>query len=80
MCNYFLWTHRLREINKTKKQRNNFQLKYQENSPERTIDERDMFNLIDIKFKKEEMKILKELRQAINRNWIPRWLSGKAFA
>ena len=39
-----------------------------------------MFNLIDIKFKKEEMKILKELRKTINRNWILRWLNGKAFA
>ena len=63
-----------------KKQRNCFQLKYQEYSPERTINERDMFNLIDIKFKKEEMKILKELRKTINRNWILRWLSGKTFA
>ena len=44
-----------------KKQRNHFQLKDQENSPERTNNDIDFFRLIDTDFKKEMMKILKEL-------------------
>ena len=51
-----------------KKQRNDSQLKDQENSPEGTNNETDLFSLIDTKFKKKVMKILKELRKAINRN------------
>ena len=52
-----------------KKQRNDFQLKDKENFPEGTTsNERDLFRLIDTEFKKEEMKILTELRKAINRN------------
>ena len=46
------------------KQRNNSQLKVQENSPEGTNNETDLFT----EFKKEVMKILKELRKTINRN------------
>ena len=42
-----------------KKQRNQFQLKDQENSPERTMT--DIFRLIDTDLKMEIMKILKEL-------------------
>ena len=45
-----------------KKQRNHSQLKDQENSPERTNNKTDLFNLIDIEFKKEIMKTLKKLR------------------
>ena len=45
-----------------KKQRNHCQLKDQDNSLERTNNETDLFNLIDTEFKKEIMKILKELR------------------
>ena len=51
-----------------KKQRNHSQLKDQENSPERTMRQTDLFSLIDTDFKKEIMKILKELRNAIDRN------------
>ena len=51
-----------------KKQRNHSQLKDQENSPERTNNETDLFSLIDTNFKKEIMKILKELRKAVERN------------
>ena len=37
----------------------------------------DLSSLPDSEFKKEVIKILKELRGAINRNGLPRWLSGK---
>ena len=45
-----------------KKLRNHFQLKEQENSPEGANNETDLCSLIDTKFKKEIVKILKELR------------------
>ena len=51
-----------------KKQRNHCLLKYQENSPEGTSNETDLFGLTDIEFKKEVMKVLKELGKAINKN------------
>ena len=51
-----------------KKQKDHSQLKDQENSPERTNNETDISSLPDPKFKKEVMKILKELRKAIDRN------------
>ena len=51
-----------------KKQRKHSQLKDQENSPERTNNETDIFCLTDTEFKQEIMKILKELRKAIDRN------------
>ena len=51
-----------------KKQRNHFQLKDQENSPERINNETDLFSLIDTDFKMEIMKIPKELRETIGRN------------
>ena len=41
-----------------KKQRNNSQLKDQENSPEGKNNETDFFSLTDIMFTKEVMKIL----------------------
>ena len=50
-----------------KKQRQLSQSKDQENSPERTNNETDLFNLITTEGKKEIMKILKKLR-AIDRN------------
>ena len=50
-----------------KKQRQLSQSKDQENSPERTNNETDLFNLINTEGKKEIMKILKKLR-AIDRN------------
>ena len=51
-----------------KNERNHSQIKDQENSPERTNNETDLFSLIDTEFKKEILKILKELRRAIDRN------------
>ena len=45
-----------------RKPRNHFQLKEQENSPEGANNETDLCSLIDTKFKKEIVKILKELR------------------
>ena len=51
-----------------KKQRNHSQLKDQENFPEGTNNETDLFSLIDTEFKKEVMKILKELIKATARN------------
>ena len=45
-----------------KKQRNYSQLKEQELSPERTNDETDLTSLLDIEFKKEVIKKVKELR------------------
>ena len=51
-----------------KEQRNHFQLKDQEHSPGRTNNEVDLCSLIDTNFRKEVMKILEELRKAINRN------------
>ena len=55
-------------MSKMKKHRSYFQLKDQENSPERTINETDFFTLTDSEFKKEIIKILKELKKAIDRN------------
>ena len=51
-----------------KKQRSHSQLKDQEHSPERTNNETDLLSLIDTEFKKEIMKILKELRRTIDRS------------
>lgn len=51
-----------------KKEKTHSKLKDQENSPEKTNDETNLFNLIYPDFKKEIIKILKELRKAINRN------------
>ena len=45
-----------------KKLRNHSQLKEQENSPKEANNETDFCSLTDIKFKKEIVKILKELR------------------
>ena len=57
-----------RNISKMKKQRNNSQLKEQENSPEGANSKTDLFCLLQTVFKKEIMKILKELRKAVSRN------------
>ena len=48
-----------------RKQRNHSQLKYQKKSPERINNKTDLFSLIGNKFKKEIMKIMKELRRSI---------------
>ena len=55
-------------MSKMKKQRNHSQINNQENSPERTNNEIDISSLPDPKFKKEVIKILKELRRPIDRN------------
>ena len=47
-----------------KKLRNHSQLKEQENFPERTNNETDLSSLLDPEFKKEIIKILKELRKS----------------
>ena len=44
------------------KLRNHSHLKEQENSPEGAHNERDLCSLTDMEFKKETVKILKELR------------------
>ena len=44
------------------------QLKEQENSPEATNNETDLCNVTDTEFKRETVKILKELREDINSN------------
>ena len=51
-----------------KKHRSHSQLKEQENSPESADKETDLWSLKDTEFKKEVMKILKELRMAIYSN------------
>ena len=51
-----------KNISKTKKLRKNSQLKEQENSPEVANNEPDLCSLTDTEFKRERMKILKELR------------------
>ena len=61
------------EIKKNKskwRNRNHFQLKEQENSPEAGNSETDLCSVTDTKLKKEVMEILKELRMDINGNRI----------
>ena len=55
-----LW--RKRNINKMKKLRNHSQLKEHENSPEAANNETNLCSLTDTEFKKEIVKIMKELR------------------
>ena len=51
-----------------KKLRNDSQLKEQENSPKAVNNETDLRSLTDSEFKREIVKILKELRADINSN------------
>ena len=51
-----------------KKFRNHSQLKEQENSPQGENNETDLRSLTDTKFKKEIVKIVKELRAYMNSN------------
>ena len=51
-----------------KKQRTHSQLKEQEKFPERTNNEIDFTTLLDPKFKKKIIKMLKELRKTIDGN------------
>ena len=57
-----------KNISKMKKLRNHSQLKEQENSPEAANNETDLCSLTDIEFKREIVKILKELREDMNSN------------
>ena len=49
-----------------KKLQNDSQLKLQENTPKAVNNEIDLCNLIDLEFKREIVKILKELREDMN--------------
>ena len=51
-----------------KKLRNHYQLKQQENSPKAANNETDLCSLTDSEFKREILKILKELREDMNSN------------
>ena len=51
-----------------KKLRNHSQLKQQENSPKAINNETDLCSLADFDFKREIVKILKELREDMNSN------------
>ena len=51
-----------------KKLSNLSKLKDKENFPEGTNNKTDLFSLIDTEFKKKVLKILKELRKAIDKN------------
>ena len=51
-----------------KKLRNHSQLKEQENSPEAANNKTELCSLTDTEFKREVVKILKELREDMNSN------------
>ena len=51
-----------------KKLRNHSQLKEQDNSPKAVNNATDLCSLRDIEFKREVLKILKELREDMNSN------------
>ena len=53
-----------------KKLRNHSQLKEQENSTEGANNETDLCSLTDTKFKREIVKILKELRANMKEEWM----------
>ena len=55
-----------KNISKMKKLRNHSHLKQQENSPEAANNKADLCSLIDKEFKREIMKMLKDLRLNIN--------------
>ena len=55
-------------MSKINKLRNHSQLKQQKNSPKVVNNETDLCSLIDIEFKREIVKILKELREDMNSN------------
>ena len=57
-----------KNTNKMKKLRNHSQLKQPENSPKAVNSETDLCSLIDLEFKRETVKILKELREYMNSN------------
>ena len=51
-----------------KKLRNHSQLNQQENSPKAVNNETDLCSLTDIEFKREKVKLMKELREDMNSN------------
>ena len=51
-----------------KKHRNHSQLKQQENSPKAVNNETELCSMTDLEFKREIVKILKELREDMNSN------------
>jgi len=57
-----------KNTSKMKKHRNHSQLKEQENSTKAINSETNLCSLTDIEFKREVLKILKELREDINSN------------
>ena len=61
-----LSSQKKKNISKMKKLRNHCQLKQQENTPEAANNETDLYSLTDTEFKREKMKVLKELRLNIN--------------
>ena len=61
-------TRKKKTTSKMKKLRNHPQLNQQENSPKAVNNETDLCSLSDMEFKREALKILKELREDINSN------------
>ena len=59
---------RKKTTSKMKKLRNHLQSNQQENSPKAVNSETDLCSLTNIEFKREVLKILKELRKDINSN------------
>ena len=61
-------TRKKKTTSKMKKLRNHPQLNQQENSPKAVNNETDLCSLTDPEFKREIVKILKELREDMNSN------------
>ena len=64
-------TRKKKTTSKMKKLRNHPQLNQQENSPKAVNNETDLCSLTDLEFKREIVKILKELREDMNSNADP---------
>ena len=59
-------TKKKKTTSKMKKLRNHSQLNQQENSPKAVYSETELCSLTDLEFKREIVKILKELREDMN--------------
>ena len=57
-----------KNTSKTKKLRNHSQLKQQEKTPKVVNNETELYCLTYLEFKRETVKILKELREDVNSN------------
>ena len=57
-----------KNTSKMEKHRNHSQFKEEKNSPKAVNNETDLCSLTDIEFKREVLKILKELREDMNSN------------